>query len=104
MVQPGVQVDPAALDRVAGDVDVLREDHDRTTGTVTRVAEEVGRRLPGWELSKNSEDRAFAWRDDAKQASGWLEDYAAALRRCAQDYRHLDQVTAEAFNLFPQVE
>lgn len=104
MVQPGVQVEPAALERVADGVDGLREDHGRTASAVTATAEEVGRRLAGWRLAKTTEDRAFAWQDEAKQAEGWLSDYAAALRRCAQDYRHVDQVTAEAFGLFPTVE
>lgn len=104
MTQPGVEVDPAILERVAGDVELLREDFDRVAKEVGPAAEEVGRRLAGWRLARTAGETAFAWQDDAKLAGGWLEEYAAALERCAQDYRYQEGVTAEALALFPRVD
>lgn len=107
VVQPvvrEVQVDPAVLDRVADDVDQLRRDADRAAADVESAAEELGRRLAGWRLARATHEAAFAWRDDATLVAGWLDDYASALRRCAQDYRHQDLASAAALQLFPQVD
>jgi hypothetical protein len=99
-----VQVDPSALERVAGDVELLREDVAGSTKGIDTAAEELGRKLPGWRLARTSEDNAFAWQDENKRAAGWLEDYSTALERCARDYRHVDEVTAESLELYPEVD
>jgi uncharacterized protein YukE len=97
-----VQVDPAALRGVAGDVETLRDDLDRTAGQVDAAATEIRARMAGWRLARISEDNTFAWRDDAKKITGRLDDYEDALRRCARDYQYTDRISAEAFELFPE--
>jgi len=101
---PALEVVPGALEQVAGDVDLLREDYARTAWDVDSATGELNRPLAGWRLARASEDLAVAWRDDATRADGWLDDYRAALQRCALDYRLTDEVSAEALAMFPRVE
>ena len=97
-----VQVEPEALRRVARDVETLRDDFDGAGRGIGTAATELGTRMAGWRLARISEDNAFAWRDDAKQISDRLEEYAAALERCANDYEYSDRISAQAFELFPK--
>jgi hypothetical protein len=104
MPPPLLDVVPAALEQVAGDVDLLHEDHGGAAGDVDTATAELSRPFAGWRLVRASDDLAVAWRDDATRASGWLDGYSAALRQCAADYRLTDQVCAETLAMFPRVE
>jgi len=101
-VEQQVQVEPEALRRVARDVTTLRDDFESAGRGIDTASTEVGTRMAGWRLARISEDNMFAWRNDAKQITGRLEEYADALERCARDYQYSDRVSAEAFELFPQ--
>jgi uncharacterized protein YukE len=101
-VEQEVRVDTEALRRVARDVATLRDDVDAAGREVDAAATEIGTRMAGWRLARVSEDNVFAWRDDARQITGRLEEYADALERCARDYQYSDRISAEAFELFPE--
>lgn len=104
MPPPSLDVVPATLEQVAGDVDLLREDHGQAADDADTATGELSRPLAGWRLVRACDDLAVAWHDDATRAGGWLDDYSAALRRCAADYRLTDQVSAETLAMFPQVQ
>jgi hypothetical protein len=101
---PRLDVVPAALEQVAGDVDLLREDCGRAADDVETATGELSGPMAGWRLVRASQDLAVAWRDDGVRAAGWLDGYSAALQRCAADYRLTDQVSAETLAMFPRVE
>jgi hypothetical protein len=92
------------MEQVAGDVELLREDYGEAAQEVDAATGELAGPLAGWRLARASDDLAVGWREDAARADGWLDGYAAALQRCASDYRLTDQVSAEALAMFPQVE
>jgi hypothetical protein len=101
---PRLDVVPAALEQVAGDVDLLHEDCGWAADDLDTATGELSRPLAGWRLVRASQDLAVAWRDDSRRAAGWLDGYSAALQRCAADYRLTDQVSAETLAMFPRVE